>query len=98
MADLIDRQAAIKAIHDEFDECLVWDESGQHTADEVENILTSLPSVDAQPVKHGRWERKNDGVYCSECHLGWDFIRGVPSEAENYRYCPICGARMDREE
>ena len=49
MSDLISRQAAIDAVHEEFDECLVWDESGEHTADEVENILEALPS--AQPKR-----------------------------------------------
>lgn len=46
-ADTISRQAAIKAVHEEFDECTVWDESGEYTADEVERILDSVPS--AQP-------------------------------------------------
>ena len=45
--DLVSRRAAIEAVHKEFDECLVWDESGKHTADEVERILTDVPS--AQP-------------------------------------------------
>ena len=43
--DLINRQDAIDAVHKEFDECLVWDESGQYTADEVESILYGLPSA-----------------------------------------------------
>lgn len=50
MNDLISRQAAIDAVHDEFDGCLVWDESGQTTADEVERILYGLPS--ATPEAH----------------------------------------------
>lgn len=47
MDDLISRQAAIDAVHEEFDDCLVWDESEEHTADEVERILDCVPS--AQP-------------------------------------------------
>lgn len=46
MNDLISRQEAIDAVHAEFDECLVWDESGQHTADEVERILVEVPSAE----------------------------------------------------
>ena len=46
MSDLISRQTAIDAVHQEFDECLVWDESGQTTADEVERILDYLPSAE----------------------------------------------------
>lgn len=45
MSDLISRQAAIDAVHEEFDTCTVWDESGRYTADEVERILDCVPSV-----------------------------------------------------
>ena len=99
MKDLIDRQAAIKAIHYEFDECLVWDESGQHTADEMENILTSLPSADVQPVRHGHWVHDGldiphgvDWMHCSECGR-----RDKYCPAAMTNYCPSCGARMDGE-
>ena len=51
MSDLISRAAVIEAVHDEFDGCLVWDESGKATANEVERIIASLPS--AQPEQ--RW-------------------------------------------
>ena len=90
MADLIDRQAAIKAIHEEFDECLVWDESGQQTADEVESILTSLPTADVAPVRHGTWGKVNE---CSECGCQPWYERDIHS----LHYCPNCGARMDGE-
>ena len=42
---LISRQLAIDAVHEEFDECTVWDESGEYTADEVERVLRSVPTV-----------------------------------------------------
>ena len=47
MSDLISRQAAIDAVHEEFDECTVWDESGEYTADVIERILDDVPA--AQP-------------------------------------------------
>ena len=50
MSDLISRQTAIDAVHQEFDECLVWDESGQTTADEVERILDYLPSAEPRGI------------------------------------------------
>ena len=49
MDDLISRKAAIDAVHEEFDECLVWDESGKCTADEVERIIEALPSAQPEP-------------------------------------------------
>lgn len=54
MSDLISRKAAIDEVHKEFDECLVWDESGECTADEVERIIEDLPS--AQPED---WMERN---------------------------------------
>ena len=76
MNDLISRQAAIEKIHSEFDECLVWDESGKHTADEVERILDTIPPADVRPVVRGQWKfatnpMLHDGpgpsCWCSEC-------------------------------
>ena len=103
MSDLISRQAAIDAVHKEFDECLVWDESGKHTADEVERVLTDVPS--AQP-------EQTDCEYCHEdsdgyvkpieknCHAfirfgmdGWELslkANGWHGSAK-ITYCPMCG-------
>ena len=46
--DLIERQKAIDAVHEDFDGCLVWDESGRRTADEVESIIDQLPSAQSE--------------------------------------------------
>lgn len=52
--------------------------------------VRTLPTVDAAPVVHGRWIKKNDqGVfYCSECDL--------PS-LQWWPYCERCGAKMETE-
>lgn len=92
MNDLISRRAAIDAVHEEFDGCLVWDESGETTADEVERVLSYLPSVEPKQ-KHGKWIRlSNYLAQCSECK---DYIDNAISCG--YNYCPNCGARMDGE-
>lgn len=54
-----------------------------------------LPSADVAPVRHGRWlcgDYYDIGDVCSECD--WDSQMTHPS----YRYCPNCGAKMDKEE
>ena len=97
MADLIERQAAIDAVHEEFDECLVWDESGRYTADEVERILDRVPS--AQPRK-GKWIgykaddkdwQRDDGspvfMNCSECHEAV-----INNGSAHWNFCPNCGS------
>lgn len=64
--------------------------------------LDDAPTVDAAPVKHGRW-MENEGFdgdcyyTCSVCHCDWTTIDGTPTE-NNMRYCPECGAKMDLEE
>lgn len=42
MKKVIDVEEAIAEVHREFDSVLVWDESGQATADAVEEILRDL--------------------------------------------------------
>ena len=52
--------------------------------------LNALPTIEAEPVKHGRWikpRRFKTKCQCSECHIMP--VRGEPN------YCPNCGARMD---
>ena len=43
--DLIDRKLAIEAIHEEYDEWLVVDKSGDWIADNIESILDRMPKV-----------------------------------------------------
>lgn len=62
--------------------------------------IDQMPTVDAVPVRHGKWI--DEGYYadntnikawhCSECN--WHMLG---YEDELFRYCPICGARMDEE-
>lgn len=53
--------------------------------------------ADYAEVKHGKWEKRTfiffdneikDGYYCSECNTTWD---------TDTKYCPNCGALMERE-
>ena len=60
---------------------------------DVRRIVVDAPAVDAVPVVHGRW--LNNGIHgsvlcrCSECHYD--------AAAYGFRYCPMCGAKMDGE-
>lgn len=64
-----------------------------YKADDIYNALDAAPTIDAEPVKHGRWEQmkvfKSEYV-CSECGDLW------PEEKSNY--CPNCGAKMEVEQ
>ena len=65
-------------------------------------ILANFPTVDAMPVRHGKYigtefDGYADGcpVYyewkCSECGCVFE------EEEPTYNYCPNCGAMMDAE-
>lgn len=50
------------------------------------NWLDTLPTVDAEPIRHGHWVVDEDGnITCSEC--------GHHGVGDNY--CERCGAKMD---
>ncbi len=73
-------------------------------------VIENLPTIDAEPVRHGRWE---DGK-CTECGedapyteieeavYDYDWEENLRfSHTETHReynetpYCPHCGAKMD---
>lgn len=71
----------------------------QDYMDGVKDLLEyidNLPPVDAQPVRHGKWEPVSEDWRhqiewwkCSEC----GFVTYT-----DYTYCPHCGAKMGEEE
>lgn len=80
--DLISRQAAIDTLAEWNDEA-------------INNRLNNLPSVDAVPVRHGRWIYHIDDLFpaestkeCDQCH------EEQPLTCDD-NFCPHCGAKMD---
>ena len=56
----------------------------------VEASVNAQPTVDAVPVRHGKWKVTSCYIKCSEC--GECFML-IPQN-----FCPACGARMDEDE
>lgn len=106
MDDYISREAAIAAVHEHFDGILVYDESGETAANEVEDILLGLTPfipiisrADVRPVARGHWVRKEHPspiveAFCSNC--GDPALRAYGHPART-NYCPNCGADMRPE-
>ena len=58
--------------------------------DVFQRMINDAPTVSAEP-KTGKWIQKDMYAdrFCSECNYAvWD------SEAEEYNFCPKCGAKM----
>lgn len=66
-------------------------------------VIEEAPAADVEPVRHGHYigtefDGYADGnpVYyewkCSECDCVFE------DDEPKYRYCPNCGAKMDKEE
>lgn len=60
--------------------------------DDIENV----PTIEAEPVRHGHWEFYPDDNHlrCSVCRL--EFLREKMPATR--KYCPNCGAKMDLKE
>jgi hypothetical protein len=52
------------------------------------DTLDSMPTIDAEPVKHGTWlpYKITSSVICSDCRRVF---------SDETPHCPNCGARMD---
>ena len=61
-----------------------------------EDAVKVQPTVDVTPVKHGKWERKDENsneIFCSHCDYKTIFLLN-----SYWNYCPNCGAKMDGKE
>lgn len=88
MVRLIDADTAQKIADKE----LTVEEAGA-----VQFVLAHTPTIEAEPVRHGRWIMRGGKRYCSYCNKRAcvtrdreDFWYTVGTE-----YCPTCGAIMD---
>lgn len=97
MPRLIDADALIKAVEKDFEGVCVYDVPPSEAVSDFERIIDSMPTIDAEPVRHGRWI---DDMYfdepvtrCTWCNRG--FAKG--HKAERFPYCHNCGAKMDLE-
>ena len=64
----------------------------------ISGVIEAQPTVDAVPVRHGKWNCGDDMfeyAICSACK--WDSGEAWEYAKKNFIYCPNCGARMDAE-
>ena len=76
----------------------------EYDQDIIRKSIEQAPTVDAEPVRHGFWnvykwsddkENLNTEMTCSVC--GITFFSPNDITADEFHYCPYCGAKMDEE-
>lgn len=81
---IADRMKAIKVLREKING---WEGEIIEMEEELNELQAEALSVDAEPVKHGRWIEDDEGFcHCSVCKELSDW---------EHRYCPNCGAKMD---
>ena len=56
----------------------------------VQQNIKDATTIDAETVRHGRWERTSDGAArCTACK------RKMNPSQYGYAFCSLCGAKMD---
>ena len=88
--DLIDREELLKR----------FELTSQANGNAIRYEIKCAPTVDAQPVLHGKWERtditEENGwaLYrCSCCDWHTTYYYSF-SASPTYNFCPNCGAKM----
>ena len=63
------------------------------TAKDIVELIFSAPTVEAEPVRHGKWENYPSHNYrrCSLCKVEWE----KPIFNIRANYCPNCGSKME---
>lgn len=74
---------------------------GRHSgiADTIYDEIAKLPTIEAEPVRHGEWTPIN--LYCNHARefkcsaCGESVYYDYYTRFCEYVYCPNCGAKMD---
>ena len=98
MAEYIEREQAINFARSSAAAAYNRDDFGAYRGlNAFISTLVQIPAADAAPVVHGHWISVNppkkcvDWLECSECgYKNFYFCK--------FKFCPICGAKMDEED
>lgn len=109
---LIDANALYNDIKESVEAAKEWREEAQDEESEIRACqafgtfiecalrVKHAPTIEAEPVRHGRWDVKTIwyqrlGMMQSECSVCKFHLSG---DLSNWKFCPHCGARMDKED
>ena len=90
----IDADRALEIVRDQG----IAHPNAYHLTNYATLILREAPTIDAAPVRHGRWVSVPHKLarVCSVCNRDEPY-KFADIDADVYDYCPNCGAKMDGE-
>ena len=94
MKEYIEREAVLERLAKvDMDTYYGFTAAVQFGVNHAIQCIKEAPAADVVEVRHGRWENGGNGLYdtCTAC--GEEIYLAIPMN-----YCPLCGARMDKEE
>ena len=56
--------------------------------------IKQMPTIEAEPVRRGRWKKKNGEIYCTNCKKS-KWSESFELMLRGFSFCPKCGAKMD---
>lgn len=90
MTKLIDKTAAYNALKHEAETHEL--SFSAEAYDRAARIIDQMPTIEAEPVRHGRWIVRGQEIYCSECNE--ESLYNPFGASKFSRFCPNCGADM----
>lgn len=94
--EFIEREAAKARLRMWITDCvLAGDNDEADCFRDCIDLLDSIPAADVAPVAHGEWIERALRPNCSLCGFSGSLIDAPISP---FKYCPNCGAKMDKEE
>ena len=81
------------AIHFIEEKCYIYHDMNLrlalHTI--LSEFLWTVPTVRLRKIKNGYWiDKGHKSFVCSECHTRFHILK-------TWRWCPVCGARMEEQ-
>lgn len=65
---------------------------------DFDDIIDVQPTVEAEPIRHGKWIFKEGYITCSVCEAQpYKDFRTIDFD-NLFKHCPCCGAKMDGKE
>ena len=107
MPEYIERSALLRTLSKEVE----YNDDGDQeiNSDTVFIAIESAPAANVAEVRHGEWKEDTDpadgDLRCTHCGTAWPkFVQklieeqGIWTLPTLFRYCPRCGAKMDKED